>query len=731
MSYELKVDDKETTDRAAGLSQGLLGTAADRPEGVLKVTGRATYAAEDMPEGTAFGVLVRAPAMGRVELGNAPAVEKLPGVLAVIHDKRMLRNPAQGMAGEAPVQGVAEADYVGQPIALVVAGSFEQARHAAEVMEVRCLGEIRPVSPGAVEPEVPEKKQSSMGDLDAAMAAAVHKVDATYSTSAMSSAAMEPHAALAWWEGDKLTVRASLQMLKYNRAELADSVGIPLENVRILSPYVGGGFGSKLGVSPEVVAAAIAAQQLGRPVRVVLNRRQVFETITRRSETEQHIRLAADGEGRLTGVGHDALVSNLPEEPFSEPVTQATPFNYEGAARTIGHRVARIHRPAAGSVRAPGEAVGVTAFEIAMDELAVAAGIDPVELRLRNIPAEVPGTGKPFSSHMLAESLNDGAARFGWADRAAEPRARREGEWWIGSGVASAFRVNMLSEAEARVVLGPEGAIVETDMTDIGTGTYAILGQIAGELLGLPQEKVEVRLGDTAFPPGSGSGGSIGAASTGTAVWLAAQEVRAALAKEMGCEPDDLTLKDGRATCGNISRDIAELISGESLEGHGHVQPGDASSKVKQATFGAHFAEVAVNDVTGEVRVRRMLGSFAAGRILNLKTARSQCHGGMTWGIGMALTEELVHDRRDGHMVNRDLAEYHVAVNADVPPLEVHFLEERDPWTGPMQVKGIGELGICGAAAAILNAIHHASGVRLRDLPATPDKVLAGLEELG
>ncbi|MEY8837980.1 xanthine dehydrogenase family protein molybdopterin-binding subunit, partial [Cribrihabitans sp. XS_ASV171] len=531
----------------------------------------------------------------------------------------------------------------------------------------------------------------------------------------------------AWWEGEKITLRASLQMLKYNRNELADSLGIDPENVRILSPYIGGGFGSKLGISPEAVAAAIAAKELGRPVRVVLHRRQMFEVITRRSETRQRIRLAADGEGRLTGLGHEVLVSNLPDEPFSEPVTQGTHFTYPAENRLIRKEVARIHRPAAGSVRAPGEAVGVTCFEVAMDELACAAGIDPVELRLRNIPTEDPEQGIPFSSHMLEPTLREGMERFGWSDRDPEPRARREGEWWIGTGMAAAFRVNILSEAEARVRLTAGGAVVETDQTDLGTGTYAILTQIAGELLGLPAEQVETRLGDTDLPPGSGSGGSWGAASSGSAVWLAAMEVRRQIAEEMGCEESDLTLKDGQATCGNVTRPLDEIVGGESFVGHGHVKPGDALEEVMQSTFGAHFAEVAVNDVTGETRVRRMLGCFAAGRILNEKTARSQCHGGMIWGIGMALTEGVTHDRRTGRMVNRDLAEYHVPVNADVPPLEVHFVEERDPWAGPMQAKGIGELGICGAGAAVLNAIHHACGVRIRDLPATPDKVLAGL----
>lgn len=420
-------------------------------------------------------------------------------------------------------------------------------------------------------------------------------------------------------------------------------------------------------------------------------------------------------------------MSNLPGEDHIEPVTQASRFAYAAPHRVVGERVARVSLPTAGSVRAPGEAIGVTAFECAMDELASATGIDPITLRLRNIPDRHPQNGKPFSSHRLEQALTEGAERFGWAGRNPAPRQRREGEWWIGTGVAAAFRVNTLTEAEARITLTSEGALVETDMTDIGTGTYAILTQIAGEALGLPVDLVTVRLGDTDLPPGSGSGGSFGAATTGNAVWLAALDLRQQLASRLGCEEGDLSLQDGEARVANMRRPLVALLNEGSLTGHGHIRGGEALKQVRQATYGAHFAEVAVSDVTGEVRVRRMLGSFAAGRILNPLTARSQCHGGMTWGIGMALTEGMVLDRRDGHVVNRDLAEYHVPVNADVPPLTVHFVDERDPWAGPLMVKGIGELAICGAGAAVLNAIHHACGVRVREWPATPDRVLVGL----
>ncbi|MEC7793473.1 MAG: xanthine dehydrogenase family protein molybdopterin-binding subunit [Pseudomonadota bacterium] len=731
MTLDLKLDTPFEDHRADEMLQGVLGTEQDRPDGWLKVAGRAAYAAEAAPDGLLHGVLVRAPATGKVMLSNAAQVEAMPGVRKVMSHPKMVRNAAQGTANEAPVQGVDRADYVGQPVAMVVAETFETARHAAHalIVSVDCVD--KPVAPDKVTPEKPDEKQMILGDPDIAFADADVLIDENYTTPAMVSAAMEPHAATADWDGNTLTLRGALQMLKFNKNELADSVGLSPEKVRLLAPYVGGGFGSKLGISADCVAAALASMELGQPVRVVQHRRQVFEVNTRRSETRQRIRLAASHDGRLSGLGHEALVSQLPEEDFSEPVIQGSHFAYAAANRKLGLEVARIHRPAAGSVRAPGESVGVTAFEIAIDELAVATGIDPVELRLMNIPDQDPESGKPFSSHRLESALKQGAEAFGWGSRPDQPRQHRDGEWWIGTGMAAAFRVNMVIEAEARIVLSESGATVQSDMTDIGTGSYAIFQQIAAELLGQPMNRVSVELGDTRFPPGSGSGGSFGTASTGTAVWLAAMEIRQQIADRLGCAEGDLTLQDGIATCGNTRTSLSDLLKSNKITGHGHVEPGDAFEKVRQATFGAHFAEVAVSDVTGEVRVRRMLGSFACGRILNPRTARSQCHGGMTWGIGMALTEELTHDRRDGHVVNRDLAGYHAPVNADVPDLEVLFVDERDDWAGPMQAKGIGELGICGAGAAIINAIHHATGARIRDLPATPDKVIVAMTKAG
>ncbi|MBD0415151.1 xanthine dehydrogenase family protein molybdopterin-binding subunit [Oryzicola mucosus] len=734
MTLHLKMDDRDDRYRLDDMVQGLVGTPTDRPEGKLKVSGKASYAMDVLPDDVCHGVLVRATIThGKLRDLDTEAVRALPGIRTVITGKRMLRNPAQGMAGKAPVQGSDDIAYFGQPVALVVADTLEQARHGALALrltlEAKGDAVVNPHDPDA-SVEMPKKEQVLIGDLDEAMKKAAFSVDQHYTTPGHSSAAMEPHASVAHWHGDSVTLRGSYQMLAYNKAELADALGISEKNVRILAPYVGGGFGAKLGISPEAVAAALASKELGVPVAVSMTRQQVFETTMRRSETNQRIRLAADENGLLTGIGHEALVSNLPGEDFSEPVTQATPFLYRGENREIVHKIARIHRTCAGSVRAPGEAVGLTVLEIAMDELAEKAGIDPVELRKKNIPDQDPTDQIPFSSHALAEALDEGARRFGWDKRNPKPRSTRDGEWFVGMGMASAVRVNMLIESKARVTLSADGrAMIETDMTDIGTGTYAILGQIAGEMLGLPMEDVETRLGDTEFPPASGSGGSFGAASNGTAVLLGCEEIRRQLCKKLNCEDADMTLKGGYAIVGNKRIALRDVLDGDTLVGEGHVQPGKAEKKVRQATYGSYFAEVGVNSVTGETRLRRMLGVFAAGRILNAKTARSQCLGGMTFGIGMALTEELIHDRRDGHMVNHDFAEYHLPVNADVPQIEVVLLEERDEWANPLQAKGIGELGICGAAGSIVNAIYNACGVRVRQLPATLDKVIDGLDE--
>ncbi|MEE4201928.1 xanthine dehydrogenase family protein molybdopterin-binding subunit [Erythrobacter sp.] len=717
MNAYLKHDEPVTENFLDQTGQNIVGQPVKRIDGLAKVTGSAPFAAEYRLADRVEGVLVQA-TITKGEIARIDASEALtmPGVITLIEDHRLCTRAAQGGLGEAPQQSPRQVCYWGQPIALIVAETLEQARDAAKKVKVEYRAEDgAPLDPNAVEAEEQEDESVDQGDFAKAMADAAHSVDCTITTAGHASAAMEPHAAVADWDGKRLTVRAALQMLNYNIAELADALELEEDQVRILAPYVGGGFGSKLGVSPEVVAASLAAIELGRPLRVVMTRQQVFQTIMRRSETTQRLRLACDANGKLTAFGHEALVSNLPGEQFAEPVLQSSHFLYAAPNRRLKLDVARIHRMTAGSVRAPGEAVGMPALEAAMDELAQQAGIDPVEFRLMNIPERNPEEDLPFSSHKLAECLKQGADAFGWEHGVRTPRQTREGEWWIGTGIASAARVHNVGEAKAQVTVRPDGSvIVRTDMTDIGTGTYTILAQLAAEMLGVPVERVLVELGDTAFPRGPGSGGSWGAASIGSAVFLACKELRETLEERSGQSFDTL--------------DLSETLGNADLSCEGHYEPGAAQDDYTASGFGAFFAEVRVNRFTGEVRVSRMLGAFGFGRVLNEKTARSQCIGGITWSIGVALTEALMFDPRDGHLVNPDLAEYHVPVNRDVPDLNVIMIEERDPVASPIQAKGIGELGMCGGAAAIANAIYHACGARLYDYPMTPDRVLAALD---
>lgn len=727
---------KSLLDTAA---QGLIGEPLSRTEGPLKVSGSATYSAEYALDNVAYGVLVSTKfARGKVTKVDADSVKSIPGVIDIVTDfKTFARNPQQGGETKAPAQGVEDVVYAGEPVAIVVAESFEAARDAAQRVVIEYddkqdegrfdFETLRHNTDKPADSQIPA--YFKQGDIDDAMAKAAHFVDVTYTTPSQNSAAMEPHATIAHWDDEGvLNIYGSLQMPSSDKQQLAKALGISASKVRIIARYIGGGFGSKLGISPETVAAAIAAKQIGRPVKCIMARQQVFEATVRRSNTEQRLRLGADESGKLTAIGHDTLVSNLDGEDYFEPCGQATHFMYAGENRHINHDLVRLDLLLSGSMRAPGEAVGQMALECAMDELAEKIGIDPIELRIRNEPPVDPEKDIPFSSRQLLRCLEEGANRFGWDKRNATPGQQRDGEWLVGVGVAAAVRGNMLQESAAKVSINVLGkCVVETDMTDIGTGTYTILGQIAGELLGLPLADVEVKLGDTNSPPSAGSGGSWGAGSSGSSVYLACENLREQLAKKMGVAPDALTLKDGFAIGDNRRVSLSELVGDTGLSAQGAIAPGKQEQETNQASYGAHFCEVGVNATTGEVRVRRMLGVFSAGRILNEKTARSQCIGGMTFGIGAALSEDLIHDPRNGKLVNRDLAEYHVPVNADVPQLEVVFLEERDVHANPLHAKGIGELGISGAGAAIANAVYNACGVRVRDYPLTLDKILDGL----
>jgi xanthine dehydrogenase YagR molybdenum-binding subunit len=694
-----------------------IGLPLDRVDGRLKVTGQAPYAYEYAAQaGALYGVIVPASiAKGRVVAVDVHDAERAPGVrLVLTKDNAPPQHPfgpvdlPDRFARAMPALNNDDVVYFGFPAAFVVAETFEQATAAAALVRIdyaqtRGAYDLHAAGPTAIIPRLIDggaPGDSAIGDFDRAFAEAPVKIEATYATPYQHQAPMEPHATMAVWEGPQLIVYTAAQLTESPQEGLARTFNMRKEDVRVITRYVGGGFGNKLPYYFEATLAAIGARMLKQPVKVAMTRPQMFHLTTHRSASEQHLRLGANPDGRLTAYGQDALVQTASFDNYVEPVMLAARTLYAAPNRLTRHRLAKLDLPRADSMRAPGDAIGLMALECAMDELAERLGLDPVELRLRNDTQTDPEQQLPFGSRHLAECLREGAARFGWHRRVATPASVTDGRWLIGLGVASAVRGDLLRNASARARLTPGGRlVVELAMTDIGTGTYTILTQIAAEAMEMPVERVTVLMGDTNYPPTDGSGGSWGASTSGAAVLAACRKLQAGLASGM-------------------------------TEAEGKVVPAELSTSHSHAGFGAHFVEAAVHRDTGEVRVRRMLGVFAAGRILNPKTARSQMIGGMTWGIGLALMEENTIDQRYGSFVAQDLASYHVAVNADVGALEVVFLQEDNPQGGPLGSKGIGELGICGAGGAIINAIHNATGARIRDFPATPDKLLTALEAL-
>jgi xanthine dehydrogenase YagR molybdenum-binding subunit len=569
-----------------------------------------------------------------------------------------------------------------------------------------------------------------VGDFDTAYATAPVTLDATYTTPDHGHAMMEPHATIAAWKGDKLTLWTAIQLVSWGIRDVARTLGIPKDDIRIVSPFIGGGFGGKGSILSDAVLAAIAARQVGRPVKVTLQRALMFNNTTHRAATIQRIRIGAGKDGRITAIGHESWSGNLGNRP--ETATAPTRLLYAGAHRMTRLRVAHLDLPEASAMRAPGETPGMMALEIAMDEMAEKIGMDPVAFRILNdtqVDPESPH--RPFSKRQLVECLQTGAQRFGWNQRSARTGTRRDGRWLIGMGVASAIRGAPVIKSAASVRLDRAGMItVETDMTDIGTGSYTIIAQTAAEMMGVGLDRVIVRLGDSRFPEGAGSGGQFGAASSTAGVYAACMKLREMVAQRLGMTSVDIEFTGGRVRAGGASRPLLDAVAAGELVAQDAMEYGDLSKRFAQQTFGAHFVEVGVDSATGEIRIRRMLGVFAAGRILNPLAARSQIIGGMTMGAGAALMEALVVDKRIGFFVNHDLASYEVPVHADIPHQEVIFLDEVDPTAGPLKAKGVGELGISGVPAAIANAVYNATGIRVRDYPITLDKMLDRLPRL-
>lgn len=735
------------------MNDTIIGRPMARVDGALKVTGQAPYAYEYPAQGVVYGVMATATiARGRVASIDTGPAFAVPGVLHVMTSRnapsqhRFGPGDATGLlAGNRflfarPVLADDQVRYHGEPVALVLAETFEAARDGAARLDVRYA--IEPAR-CALEPELARayrpdainagmETDTTIGDFEADFARAAVTVDARYRTPYQKHNAMEPHAALAEWREGGLVVHTSTQSVANTRKALAKTLGIDVARVRLHSPYVGGGFGAKLGMQPEVVFAALAAGLLRRPVKVAQTRQQMFATVGHRPEMIQRVRLAADATGRLSGIAHEAWMQTSPHEEFAEQAAAFTRSLYAAPNRITRHRLVPLDLPPGDTMRAPGEAPGMMALEAAMDELASTLGMDPIALRIRNEPAVDPERRVPFSSRPLVRCMNEGARRFGWDQRPTRPASRREGDRLIGYGMAAAIRPNYMRNGAASVAMDAAGRVTaRLDMTDIGTGTYTILTQIAADALGVPPASVEVRLGDSAFPENWGSGGSFGATSSGVALHGACVALRAKLAAAAG--RPELRIVDGQVRAGGAAEPIATFMArvapaGLSAE-YAHTGSGKSYTEYSQHSFGAHFAEVAVDALTGEVRLRRMLGVFDAGRVFNPRLARSQLIGGMIWGVGAALLEEGVVDPRFGHFVNAGLGEYHVAVAADVPEVDAVILETPDDKANVFGAKGVGELGTCGSAAAVANAVFNACGIRVRDYPITVEKVLAGLPD--
>ncbi|HWT93306.1 MAG TPA: xanthine dehydrogenase family protein molybdopterin-binding subunit [Solirubrobacteraceae bacterium] len=695
-----------------------IGSARTRVEAREKVTGTARYAIEHQAENVAYGWIVQARvARGRIKKVRTKDALAIPGVLAVLSHE----NAPKLVSVSDPELSVLQSPriaYRGQIVAAVVADSAQAAREAAEQIVIEVSEEdhdveLRGDHPGLYAPEKVNAgypTTSVIGDVEAGLRLAAAKIDQTYSTPPLHNNPMEPHASLALWNADgTLTIYDSNQGAPAHAAAVAAAFGLQPPQVHVLSHHVGGGFGSKGTPRPQIILAAMLAKAVDRPVKLPVTRQQMFAFTGYRTPTIQHIRLGVDEEGRLTAISQEVASQTSQIREFVEQTAVPARWMYASPNRRTHHEVVALDVPTPSWMRAPGECPGMYGLESAMDELAYAAGIDPVVLRIRNEPAVHPEEDKPWSSRNLVACLREGAARFGWQDRPMAPRSQLDGRWLVGSGVASATYPAYQSPSRATARALPDGTfVVRVGAADIGTGARTVLGSIAADALGVDPARVVVEIGESLQPRGPVAGGSMGTASWGTAVTLACQalleELRGRGIEAPGAAPSEPI---------EVAADSKTFL--------------DRRADLARHAFGAHFAEVRVNIDTGEIRLSRMLGVFAAGRIINPTTARSQFIGGMTMGMSMALLEESVVDLEFGDFLNHDLAQYHVAACADVPEIEATWLDEQDDDLNPMGSKGIGEIGIVGSAAAVANAVFHATGIRIRDLPVLPDKLLPHL----
>jgi len=689
----------------------VVGAGVDRIDGPAKVRGTAPYAYEHFSadDGVVWLAAVQSTvSSGRVARIDGTRALAVPGVLAVLTHENAPRLSDE-LSTDLGVLQTADVHYQGQVVAAVVAETAEVARDAVGAVTVEYAAQSPDVRLSADRDDLYAPEQlmagfetdSVIGDVDGALAAAAVTVDATYSTPTQHNNPIEMHCTVARWEGDQLTMWDANQGPHNILNDVVEGWSLDADQVHIISPYVGGAFGSKAFTHPHQMLAVMAAKVVGRPVVFELSRQQMFSLVGHRTPTIQRVRLGADVEGRLSAISHEVVEHTAQISEFAEQTATPTRVLYAGEHRRTTHRLAKLDVPPPTIMRAPGETPGMFALESAMDELAHTLGIDPVELRIRNEPAEDPERHVPWSSRNLVQCLRTGAERFGWAGRDLTPRKRMDGRWLVGTGVAAATYPARRRKAQCRISVDGGGRyVVEIDGSDIGTGAWTALTQIAADALGVPMDQVQLRIGDSRLPFAGGAGGSTGTASWGSAIVLTARDLQRRIEQQYGGQlPADGVTVDGE-------------VGGPSPHAETH----------SMHAFGAHFVEVRVDVDTGEVRVPRATSVYAAGTIINAKTARSQFLGGFSMGISMALHEESVQDETFGHYANHDLAEYHIATNADIGEYDISWLDEEDPLVNELGLKGIGEIGITGAAAAVANGYWHATGLRIRDLPITPDK---------
>ena len=733
-----------------------IGQPLTRRDGVLKVTGGARYAADHHPAGMAYAVLaVSHIARGRVTFLDVPAAKAHPGVIEVMTPANRPPLAADPDAKTNPFMfrlDLLQDDrvrYANQPIAVVIAETLEAATEGAACSR-RDTRRCRPGSasmpatascPPAV--GIGNPAQMRRGDVEAALATAPHRIDATYETPAQYHNAMEPHAIVAAWDGDTLSIDTPSQGLAMAQGRIAGLFGIAPEKIHIRSPFLGGGFGSKGLISGPQILGILAARLVGRPVKLVLRRDQMYGPVGHRPPSRQRLRIGADGDGRLTAIDHHAKITSSSFDDFFEPAADASHTLYASPAIATSHEAVRVDTGTPLFMRAPGEATGSIALESAIDEAAEACGMDPLAFRLKNYAEVEPISGKPFSSKALRECYAQGAERFGWSRRPLAPRQMRdEAGFLVGWGMGTATFPALMFEAQARAVVRSDGSgLMETGAHDMGQGAWTALAQIAADGLGLELDQVEFRAGSSDLPDAGIAGGSAHTATAGMAIHKAGAAVIAKLADL--ATGDERSPLFGAGNAGVVARggrlfrrddearsegyaDILGRAGLTEIEARGASAADPAAQSIyAMHAHGAVFVEVKVDPDLGQVRATRIVGAFAAGRIINPRLVRSQLLGGMIWGVSFALHERAVMDRRSGRIMNADLAEYHVPVNADVPSLEAMMIDEHDPHVNALGIKGVGEIGITGTAGAVANAVWHATGIRVRRFPIRIEDLVA------